>query len=103
VAIVLVDNFVLKCKEKKNDGEDRYIGHYVILCGISRQKEHIEAADELEGMSGIEEDYCLVLCNPGQYNPPFQYVTLHRFEKSWRSKGTDDDIIFIAGQEGNAR
>ena len=96
LAICLVDNFILHYKGKIiKDGQDRYMGHYAILCGISTKKEHIAAADELEGLSGIEEDYCIVLCNPAKHYPATMYITPSRFESCWRSAGTDDDIIFL--------
>lgn len=96
VAIVLIDNTVLKSREIINDGVDRYTGHYVILCGTSKEKEHLRAAHEFEGAPGRGEDYCLVLCDPGQNSTPLLFVTAERFERSWLSKGTDEDIIFIA-------
>jgi hypothetical protein len=110
IAIVLVDNSVLLHSKQNNfavdnNNDDRYVGHYVILCGISRQKEDLEKAFcsdatlVVEGASQEEEDYCLVLCNPGKQQPKLMYVTPSRFERSWRAKGTDDDIIFIVRRD----
>jgi hypothetical protein len=103
IAIVLVDNSVLLHSKQSfslDNDDDRYVGHYVILCGISRQKEDLKKAYSdasvlVEGATE-EEDYCLVLCNPGKKQPKLMHVTPSRFERSWRAKGTDDDIIFIA-------
>jgi hypothetical protein len=94
-----------------------YAGHYVILCGISRNPHHLKEAqdweddirsvtnrlqqlstigDDANGMYHIEEDFCFVLSNPAPSTPaPFMFITPHRLEASWRAKGTDEDIIFI--------
>ena len=100
VAIVLIDHYILLSYKavKNTDGhaeKDTYIGHYVILCGISRCVEDIQHAQSLDGHSNGKETCCLVLMNPGMTNPSTMFVTLDRFEKAWRANGTDDDIIFI--------
>jgi hypothetical protein len=64
VAIVLLDNHTLYAKKTDNNRKDEYVGHYVVLCGISREREHIAAAEQQDGSSGEEEkEYCLVLLN----------------------------------------
>jgi hypothetical protein len=83
--------------ETNEDDSSSYQGHYIILCGMSRSKEHLELAtaeNDDDGIDAADIEYCLVLCNP---NPctPWMYVTAAKFERSWRSQGTDDDIIFI--------
>jgi hypothetical protein len=118
VAMVLLDNYVLLHSTTKQDGtsttnggdeeeeEDNYTGHYVLLCGISRDQRHVQSAYKyddddddgaaLEGLGDeVEEDYCLVLCNPGQQVDAYMFVTPRQFERSWRAKGTDEDIVFI--------
>jgi hypothetical protein len=100
VAIVLIDHYILlSSKAVENTGghakKDTYIGHYVILCGISRRAEDIQIAQSMDGHSDGKETCCLVLMNPGMTNRSSMFVTLDRFEKAWRANGTDDDIIFV--------
>jgi hypothetical protein len=62
VAIVLVDNQILQSESLKTKGN--YVGHYVILCGISRENDDVEQSYLLDGLSKSErEEYCLVLSN----------------------------------------
>ena len=100
VAIVLLDNRILK---NESNEASTYCGHYVILCGISRDKNDIKCA-QLNAVSVEEEevqndslqfDFCLVLKNPGTYKQ-VEYVSPCVFDKARTAKGTDQDIIFIA-------
>lgn len=104
LAIVLVDNSALVGSRGVRDivGEDQYIGHYVILCGISTDKESLEAAKEFDGNSEAGEDHCLVMYNPGHNNPRIMFVTPSRFQRARSAKGTDEDIIFIFRQSSDA-
>lgn len=100
VAIVLLDNRILKndCNEVST-----YCGHYVVLCGISRDEKDIRSAAQLKASVKEEEvqnddllyDFCLVLKNPGIYKQ-VEYVSPCVFDKARKAKGTDQDVIFIA-------
>jgi hypothetical protein len=100
IALVLIDNAIL-CRRfsPTSTYESCYVGHYVLLCGISRDPEHLIKAQELESTEGKSQrestNVCVVLCDPGQDRPALSFVTPTRFERSWRAKGTDDDIVFI--------
>mmetsp|Transcript_18504 Transcript_18504/g.38353 ORF Transcript_18504/g.38353 Transcript_18504/m.38353 type:complete len:567 (-) Transcript_18504:49-1749(-) len=73
-----------------------YAGHYVILCGVSRDQKHLrEARNRLPDDGDDESNYCMVLKNPGIWKET-EYVTPARFEKSWRANGTDEDVVFIS-------
>lgn len=89
IAIALLDNSIF-CDEDQS-----YSGHYVVLCGISKDKNNINMAN----MNSQQEDgtynYCLVVKDPGICKET-QFVTPSLFEKSWRAKGTDEDIVLIA-------
>ncbi|KAL7526415.1 hypothetical protein ACHAXR_001474, partial [Thalassiosira sp. AJA248-18] len=93
VAIVLVDNRILR--NNVSDASS-YSGHYVVLCGISNEKNDIHYA-----RINSPEDYdarhnfCMVVKNPGVWKQS-EYVTPVRFEKAWRATGTDEDVIFLA-------
>jgi len=98
VAIVLLDNRILK--NESNKASTTYCGHYVILCGISRDENDIKcaqvnAASEEEVRNDDRFDFCLVLKNPGIYKQ-VEYVSPCVFDKAWKAKGTDQDVIFIA-------
>jgi hypothetical protein len=100
VAIVLIDHSILRSSKAVANTDahatkDSYIGHYVILCGISKRVEDIQIAESLDAHSNGKETFCLVLMNPDMTNPSIMFVTLDRFEKAWRANGTDDDIIFV--------
>jgi len=97
VAIVLLDNRILK---NESNGASTYCGHYVILCGISRDENDIKcaqvnAASEEEVRNDDRYDFCLVLKNPGIYKQ-VEYVSPCVFDKARQAKGTDQDVIFIA-------
>lgn len=106
IAIVLIDNAILRRKQPLASScrhETFYVGHYVILCGVSRHPDHLISARELEAcVDGTtienegESTFCIVLCDPGQHSPSFSFVLPHRFERSWRARGTDEDIIFFS-------
>ncbi len=103
VAIVLLDNTIYNQQSnlstsKIHDQSDlSYSGHYIVLCGISTDKNDINTAK----MNSQKDDdmepcnYCLVVKNPGIWKET-QFVTPSLFEKSWRAKGTDEDVILIA-------
>ena len=111
IAIVLVDNLILmKSKNDCNDDVDErngerwdkneaYVGHYVIVCGISRDPDHLVEAythDEVEASQDeATELTCLVVVNPG-IGKRVMYAKPSRLELAWRADGTDCDVIFIA-------
>jgi Guanylylate cyclase len=84
IAIVLLDNSILRQRVGAT-----YAGHYVILCGISFEQEHLKHAD------GKKSLYCMVIKNPARLAET-TYVSPSRFEEAWRATGTDDDILFVA-------
>ncbi|KAL7526545.1 hypothetical protein ACHAWF_001814 [Thalassiosira exigua] len=94
VAIVLVDNRVLR-----NDVLHicSYSGHYVVLCGISNDENDVNYArhNSHEDTRDDRHNYCMVLKNPGR-SQQSEFVAASVFEKAWRAKGTDEDVIFIA-------
>ena len=114
VAIVLVDNNIFTQQDKNqfsqphnvetaiditnNETDDSsYSGHYVVLVGISTDKNDVQMSkmnSRTEDDTGVH-NYCLVIKNPGVYKE-IQFVTPTLFEKSWRAKGTDEDVILIA-------
>jgi len=90
------------------DNENQqYVGHYVVLCGISDDPRHLVTAKDYENdinnkktkNNNSEEehrtDFCFVLRNPAPSFSSYMFVTPYRFEASWRASGTDQDIIFI--------
>jgi len=113
VAIVLLDNRILTNSNATapiaNTTTASYSGHYVILCGISRGKNDIEYAlfksspPQHENDNDDDNDrpkYVMVLKNPGTCRKT-ELVTPEIFEKAWRAKGTDEDVIFIAKHDDN--
>jgi hypothetical protein len=89
LAIALVNNRVYQAMDfSKVTGP--YAGHYVIVTGTSRQQEHLEAAHE------ESRKFCLVTYNPSTDGGNPVYISFDRFEKAWRSDGTDEDIIFVS-------
>jgi hypothetical protein len=123
VAIVLMDNSTLFSTSSSHDNNlsrlggvfaalglhapqtETFAGHYVILCGISTNPHDVQIAQSFDretcinaGCKGSKNDtYCLVLLDPAPRNASkVVFVTPQRFERGWRAKGTDDDIIFIA-------
>jgi len=105
MALVLVDNAVLR--NRSDDSMTYYVGHYVLLCGLSRDPKHLAQAQALESNSidannnqDRSERLCVVLCDPGQHRPSLSFVTPKRFERARRAKGTDEDIIFFAKSMG---
>ena len=112
VAIVLLDNRILTNISNAtapiaNTTTTSYSGHYAILCGISFDKNDIDYArlkssspqHENENDDDDDDDdrpeYVMVLKNPGTCRKT-ELVTPEIFEKAWRAKGTDEDVIFIA-------
>jgi len=101
IAIALVDNRLLLGKANQP-----YSGHYVVLAGISCNESHIEEAKRKEGPSlfvlgEAETKSCLVVQNPGS-TESVSYFTLRHFERAWRAKGTDEDIVFIVKNGGKS-
>ena len=101
VAIVLLDNRVLKGNSilQQQTGRSSYSGHYVIVCGVSHNKNEVNYAQMNSPNNNIDcdrrqYDYCLVIKNPG-IAKEVQFITPSIFEKAWRAKGTDEDVIFI--------
>lgn len=94
IALVLVDNAILSNSGKDSKGETSYIGHYVILCGISQNEEEINMARSLD--KAEEATFCLVISNPAFYQPSLSFVLSSRFESARRAWGTDEDIIFLS-------
>ena len=95
VAIVLLDNVVLR-----NLPSSEYSGHYVILCGISYDEDLIHYAQlncPDENDNTPNDDFCIAIKNPGSWKH-VEYITPSIFEKAWRARGTDEDVIFIAKQ-----
>ena len=96
VALALLDNRVLRSNATHITSS--YSGHYVIVCGISRDENDINYArmnslDENERKNS--HDFCVTIKNPGS-TKQVQFITPSIFEKAWRAKGTDQDVIFIA-------
>ena len=96
VALALLDNRVLRSNATHTTSS--YSGHYVIVCGISRDENDIKYArmnslDENERKNS--HDFCVTIKNPGS-TKQVQFITPSIFEKAWRAKGTDQDVIFIA-------
>ncbi len=94
VAIVLLDNNILR----NTFTSDSYSGHYVILCGISSDEDdiqyaHVNYPDEDDCTPHF--DFCIVMKNPASWKE-VEYVTPSIFEKAWRARGTDEDVIFIS-------
>jgi len=101
IAIALVDN-----KRLIGNTNQPYCGHYIVLAGISCNESDIEEAKQKEGPSlfvlgEAETRSCLVVKNPGS-TESVSYFTLRHFERAWRAKGTDEDIIFIAKNRGQS-
>lgn len=115
VAIVLVDNHIFTPRDKNqsspshnaetaiditnNETDDSsYSGHYVVLIGISTDKNDVQMSKIMNSQTEDDTElynYCLVVKNPDVYKE-IQFVTPTLFEKSWRAKGTDEDVILIA-------
>eukprot|EP00559_Dactyliosolen_fragilissimus_P008486 CAMPEP_0184869354 /NCGR_PEP_ID=MMETSP0580-20130426/33761_1 /TAXON_ID=1118495 /ORGANISM="Dactyliosolen fragilissimus" /LENGTH=389 /DNA_ID=CAMNT_0027370779 /DNA_START=549 /DNA_END=1718 /DNA_ORIENTATION=+ len=112
VAIVLLNNRVLGNSQNnhritlsKQNNEKFYSGHYVILCGVSYDKDDITKAESNcvnnhHKKYGHEprDKYCMVIKNPGSKNAT-EFVTPKKFDSAWKSSGTDNDIIFLAIHE----
>lgn len=102
VAILLVDNQILMKEETGVDGDhdanqDAYMGHYVIVCGISMDPDHLVQAfssDEVTSEAPIDP-YCIALANPG-ISKPIMFVSPSKLERAWRADGTDCDVVFVA-------
>lgn len=109
VAIVLLDNRILKYNNNTNDttSSSSYSGHYVVLCGISRDEHDIRCAllkkmsssSSEENRDGGDGDnnsnFCMVVKNPGSWKQ-VEFISPSIFEMAWKAKGTDQDVIFIA-------
>ncbi|KAG7343815.1 guanylylate cyclase [Nitzschia inconspicua] len=110
VAMLLVDNSILRNRQEQLDvhpnasSATAYAGHYVILCGTSDDPQHVEKANRVrpdnniatQSLTDTSFGVCCVLANPDPASPsPLEFVMPDHLEAAWRSKGTDDDIIFL--------
>mmetsp|Transcript_51237 Transcript_51237/g.123702 ORF Transcript_51237/g.123702 Transcript_51237/m.123702 type:complete len:525 (+) Transcript_51237:315-1889(+) len=128
IAIVLLDNSALTRKDSSvgtiGRGRERserttptpYMGHYVIVCGVSYQEDHVRSSRALDlGVNDYSSEqhddqhpqpnhekpppprqsYCFVVMNPAPSGDPIMYISPQRFEHAWRADGTDEDIIFV--------
>eukprot|EP00538_Stauroneis_constricta_P000564 CAMPEP_0119566594 /NCGR_PEP_ID=MMETSP1352-20130426/33534_1 /TAXON_ID=265584 /ORGANISM="Stauroneis constricta, Strain CCMP1120" /LENGTH=556 /DNA_ID=CAMNT_0007615727 /DNA_START=100 /DNA_END=1770 /DNA_ORIENTATION=- len=88
-----------------NEKEAAYAGHYVLLTGISTNKDHIQIAngrdeseDEDYGDNNknnmADASYCCAIVNPGT-KERLSFVSPRRLLHAWRSPGTDNDIVFV--------
>jgi len=102
IAIVLLDYSILcnkhlsnkdKSEETLNSSLTEFSGHYVILSGISTNENDIAKAKQFGYVQDLS--YCMVLINPG-CKDHISFVGKELFELSWKAKGTDCDILFIA-------
>lgn len=91
VAIVLLDNSILRLIRQS------YAGHYVIVCCISCDKLHVRQAQRGDRRS--TDSFCFVVKNPASGNE-VDYISPFLLERAWRGAGTDEDIIFVAKDEG---
>jgi Guanylylate cyclase len=109
VAIALVDNHhgrdnashVSTATSVDTSSLSSYVGHFVILTGVSSDPKHLSEAmqdstdtEMTASSSASSETWCLVVQNPG-CEAPVSYWSLARFERAWRADGTDEDILFI--------
>lgn len=119
LAIALVDNSVLnRCnaestaanrkmqfihREVVNEGT--YTGHYIVLAGVCNDPTNVKrAAVSFQDTSKIghdnsttirnQRDCFFIVHNPGS-DKHVQYLPIAHFQRAWRAKGTDEDIIFI--------
>lgn len=91
IAMALVDNNVL-AKHAGHDVSGCFAGHFIILCGISHSKYDLEKA--IKHIDGENIDSCFVVKNPGSERDT-EFISFQVFLESWRSLGTDQDIVFI--------
>lgn len=112
IALALVDNSILKPKERTttgdgggagghghehnnngcNDDDSTYAGHYIILTGAnSINVDETKFDDEHDEMHRQQR---LVIVNPAS-SEPTSLISYDHFERAWRASGTDEDIIFI--------
>ena len=75
IAIALVDHAIL---QQKKNATTPYTGHYIVVYGV------------VHGDS-------LLIHNPTS-SLATEYISSSLFEKAWRAKGTDNDIIFLLKQ-----
>jgi len=85
-----VDSGSSRSKEKTAANSTSYVGHYVVVCGVSSEAAHMTQAN-----CTSSDEYCVVLNNPGSTNAT-DFVAPQHFELAWRAMGTDEDIIFLA-------
>lgn len=109
VAMALVDNNVFRRYDEEPElgWDGHYVyepslmtfsGHYVLLCGISYEKCHVENAKGDQAGVKEEGNYCIVIKNPGS-TQSVEFITPKLFEAAWKAKGTDNDIVFIRSFE----
>lgn len=108
IAIALVDNHALCPTDAATKTNDTYVGHYIVLAGVSNDPDHIHqavlwdtstaaaaAAAAAAATEGYDHSYCLVMHNPAS-DETTSYITVLHFERAWRAHGTDEDILFLA-------
>jgi hypothetical protein len=79
-----------RSEEETAANSTSYVGHYVVVCGVSSKAAHMTQAN-----CTSSDEYCVVLNNPGSTNAT-DFVAPQHFELAWRAMGTDEDIIFLA-------
>lgn len=95
IAIALVDNIVLRGQDSQDNNS--YSGHYVIVCGVSYNRNDVNFARTQYSIHSCDDDdseFCFVLKNPGIWKEQ-EFVPAQRFDMAWRANGTDQDIILI--------
>ena len=93
VAIVLLDNRILRSNAIHIASS--YSGHYVLIYGISCDENDINDARMNSPDKNVTHDFCMAIKNPGSAEN-IQFIVPSLFEKAWRAKGTDEDVIFVA-------
>lgn len=84
IAIALVDNNTILMHERNSSDKKQkkksthYAGHYIVLSGLTANGD-------------------LQIHNPAK-SKIMQCMPLSLFEKAWRAKGTDNDILFLVKQ-----
>lgn len=71
LAIALVDNAILM----QRGGDAAYAGHYIVISGV------------VDGMR-------MRIHNPAS-KEPVELIAISLFERAWKAKGTDNDILFL--------
>ena len=100
VAIVLLDNKVLANARPMPS----YSGHYVLLCGVSRDEDRVrdaharlleEGGRRGDGAAATVANFAMVVKNPA-HGETVEFVAPSLFEFAWRARGTDEDVVFFS-------